>query len=1112
MRSRFGSKFFNLFLLSTISIGADAQVRFQRPFAPTESVVAPIEQPMRQALSLDGSWQFQPVALPRGFQSGIDPVPALPDPTKHDWESTPIKIPSPWNANSFADRHGQGGDFHSFPSYPATWEDVKMGWLRRQFRVPLSWNRENRLLLRFEALAGDARILVNGHEVGHTFDIFFPYEVDITDFVKRDQPNELMVGIRKPELFDRRGRMGRREYQGGSFWGQHVVGIWQDVDLISVPVVRVTHTFVRPEVSRQRLVMEVELQNDGDHQVSVDVDASVRRWISLADQSGDPAAPLWKLSDSSALQVPGRKLTLAAHHQGTLVLETTVNRSLELWSPETPALYGAVVRVRAGQHEIDRKYQRFGWREFKIKGSQLLLNDAPITLKGDSWHFMGIPQMTRRYAMAWFQALHDANLNAVRLHAEPYPQFYLDVADEMGIAVLDETAIWASDGGPKLDSDKFWDDSDRHVAELIMRDRNHPSVFGWSVSNEVKPVIQNVFHGPPSMLETLYRHYTSWAEICHRLDPTRQWISADGDEDAAGRLPVDMIHYGGPDTMARAARLGKPWGVGEASGAYYATPEQAAKFVGEGAYLSFQGRMEGIALEAYRNLTDQKKFGADYRSVFNLVWYGLQPLPLGMSDTTRPPQPTDGIFFPPFKEGERGVQPERLGPYSTTLNPGYDPSLPLYRSWPLFDAIRAANAEPTVPFSIHPKGGTSEEAHPAARIRPDFTVISGPGGTLHSDLERAGLPGPSADQAHVSLLFVDGRTPPGPQSRPAIDKVLAAGGTVVVWGAARESLDQLNRLLPAALELTTRQSSSLVPGTPSPIIDGLNPSDLYFSESSPSLILDGGLAGPLVRRGQVLLEASNTDWLKWNKQAEYAKTAMIVRSEREAKPIGSAVVRVQQGPGELVLINLPAWSSVYKAQLLTRRLLENLGLQLRPQVDIGEPFLKDGTLVRALAAGHFPIQADSTTAPLVNPAQRLHFRDNERIQDLRWVSLAAKDGQFDLGASRLSGSADQSVTYLSFWISSPRALDNLLIEPNIPRLDLVLETEDDVQVLLNGKPIPLHTTARGNVTASSLPLQQSWNHFLVRIVHRSGASHFSAKLTSDTPNYLQQLHSALEKP
>ena len=81
---------------------------------------------------------------------------------------------------------------------------------------------------------------------------------------------------------------------------------------------------------------------------------------------------------------------------------------------------------------------------------------------------------------------------------------------------------------------------------------------------------------------------------------------------------------------------------------------------------------------------------ASYASVFNIAWYGLKPLALGMSDVSKAPVLNDGIFFNNFEEGKVGYQPERLGPYSSTFNPGYDPTLPLYETWPLFDGIKAA--------------------------------------------------------------------------------------------------------------------------------------------------------------------------------------------------------------------------------------------------------------------------------------------------------------------------------------------------------------------------------------------------------------------------------------
>jgi beta-galactosidase len=565
--------------------------------------------------------------------------------------------------------------------------------------------------------------------------------------------------------------------------------------------------------------------------------------------------------------------------------------------------------------------------------------------------------------------------------------------------------------------------------------------------------------------------------------------------------------------MMQAEKLGKPWGVGEAGGAYYATPEQVAKANGERAYVSFEGRMEGIAIEAYQNLLEQRKHDADYQSVFNLVWYGLRPLPLGIPDTSRPPELTDGVFFPVFEESKPGVQPERLGPYSTTLNPGYDPALKQYETWPLFDAIKDANSDSVVklPWSAEPAG--SEHSTPVKpKAVQTIAILAGPNGELERQLLAAGVPRNLLHDGLPDLLFLDGCNPPDASAHATMDAVLGKGGTVVVWGVAPKTLPRLNELLPAPVEVTGRQSSSLLPVTASPVTAGLKPSDLYFSESSPQIILNVGLAGPLVKQGAVLLEAANTDWLKWNKEAEYAKTAMVLRSEQESKASGVAIVEVKQGSGRLLLINVPAWSPVYKAQLMDRRLLENLGVGLSPQVDVGEPFLKNGTLVRTLAAGHFSAAGNGAANPYVDSADRAKFRNNERVQDLRWVSLRAEATGFTLNSPPLSSPSDNSIVYLSFWVQSPRSLDNLLIEPNVPKLDLTFESKDAVELFLNGKNVLVRPAGGENAIASALPLQQGWNHFLVRLAHKEGDDNFSARLTSSDPAFLDTLHSALQKP
>lgn len=1099
---------------------SSAAVTFTREFAPQDGLTAPVEKPYRSEICLNGSWQFQPVEVPGSFHQNVGPAPQLPPPAANGWDPTPIKIPSPWNVNAFPDRKGLGGDFRCYPSYPAAWNAVQMGWLHRKFRVPEDW-RGRRVLLHFGAIAGDAQALVNGKPVGEHFDIFLPFDIDITDSVTFGADNDLLVGVRKASLFDVQGKYGRRTYQAGSMWGQAIAGIWQDVFLEAVPAVHISDVFVKPQVDQDTLQADVTVQNDTDQAASVSVANSVYPWISHAGP--DPVSapePNWSLGERASLESDASTATVPAHGSVVVALQRKVGGALSFWSPDNPNLYGMVCSLKAGNGTvIDDKYTRFGWRQITLQGSAVLLNGKPLIMKGDSWHFIGIPEMTRRYAWAWFHALKDAHLNAVRLHAEPYPSLFLDVADEQGILVLDEDAVWASDGGPKIDDQQFWDSSEIHLQNLILRDRNHPSVFGWSISNELMAVVRGVFHAPREFQDRVLRQDAVWADICRKNDPTRSWISADGEDDGGGALPVYVIHYGGVEAMKRAAASGKPWGVGEAGPAYYGSPRQIEQQSGDQrAYVSFLDRMEGVASVSYGNLIDQRTNGASYRSVFNMVWYGLKPLNLGMADTTRAPDLTDGIFFPKYVEGKPGVQPERIGPYSTTLNPGYDPSLPLYQPWPLFDAIRDAQAEPPVayqpeqPFQVdasQPRGSTAASIK---RVR----VLSGSGGSLAKSLADLGAPVAAGDDsADPGLVFVDGIQPPNASAKATIEQTLNAGGTVFVWGASDSSLQALNELLPDALALTDRTATSLTAASPDPLTAGLTPASMYFSELNPSTILPAGLAGPLIDKAAPLLIACNADWNRWNRQPEMTKTAMLLRSEREAKPSGVALAELQVGGGRLVVCNIPAAPLTSQAARLDRALLANLGVALGDGAAQRNSLDSAGVVTRVLACGQFgaatPAEALATNPVAANTAADIIA--GSVIQDRPWGAVKADStGALDLSSLRRAGKSSDPFFYASVWLYSPKALDNLLLDPHLPNLNLIVGSATAAQVWLNARSVAVQAQG-SDLAAQTLLLQQGWNHLLVKVVQDASIG-TGPKLTiqSSQPDYLAEMRAAEERP
>jgi hypothetical protein len=839
--------------------GLGQQTTFSQTFSPSDDFVKQPEKAFRDGLCLNGKWQFMPVESAEKLPLEKIKAPELP--ANPVWDSTPLKVPSPWNVNSFARGDGSGGDYSTYPSYPKKWESIRAGWLKRTIPYKKEW-KGKRLILHFDAVGGFTQVYLNRKKVAENFEVFLPFEVDITDQLKDSPDNELIVWVADAQLFNQPGKFGRRIHVAGSFWGQHAIGIWQDVNLIAKPAINIESTFIKPSLISDELTIEATITNNTAKAGDVSISGQISPWINMAGKDVLSAPePKWKL-ETAVISVPENKIRVNPGSKVVVNLKVKVAGRLKQWDTESPNLYGLVLSAKWGNKDIDKQYSRFGWREFSLKGNELLLNGKPIVLKTDSWHFMGIPQMTRRYAWAWYKLLKDSHANAVRLHAQPYPQFYIDMADEMGICVLDETGLWASDGGPKIDAEAYWANSREHLKRLILRDRNHPSVFGWSVCNENLPVVMGVFHAPDSLVTRQVAEINKWIGIAKQLDPTRAWISGDGETRLPIQSPVIVGHYGNEESFRDLFSKGRPWGIGEAGMAYYGTPLQTSVYNGERSYESLQGRMEAIGYEATGLVNLFKKYHASYQSIFNIVWYGIKPLELGLSDTTRAPKPVDGVFFGPYTENQPGVQPERLGPYSTTLNPGYDPRLPLYKTWPLFDEVKKSFSDPgmiqqskraSVKTIMDP--GTSQK-HNVKLLSADpdsalFKLLTGMGISLSDKVSQKG----------EDLLIIDGLHAPSDALSLALQKTVARnGGNTLVWGINQQNLGAVNKYLTQPLALTDRKATSFLPRGDDAIIHGLGNADFYFSEISEKPMINNGLSGEFVKQGKVLLEASNTDW------------------------------------------------------------------------------------------------------------------------------------------------------------------------------------------------------------------------------------------------------------
>ncbi|MCL1787893.1 MAG: hypothetical protein FWG38_07875, partial [Defluviitaleaceae bacterium] len=638
----------------------------------------PQEARCRKQICLNGSWQFQPMAVPAEYVRNTGAPPDLKRPLETDWHQTPIHIPSPWNGNTWGggrpDRAlpDYSPDSVYYPSYPPEWDHVEMGWLRRTFTVPQNW-AGLRVVLHFEAVMGFAEIYINGQKApeGEHFDGYLPFDVNITDLVTSGE-NTLEVGVRRLHLYNKQSKKYKKmltPYAHGSNT-QGLGGIWQDVYLLGIPPLFISDVFVKPLLDTDTLAFDITIKNLTDKPQTATLYGEV-----LPDTG-----------DTTAMALAGQNVMVSPHSAVTVTCKGHPQGRLQEWTPDTPHLYRAMWNLSAGEIK-DCSNTRFGWRQIKLAGKKMLLNGQEINLVADICHPFGPFMFTRPHIESWYRLIKSVGGNAVRLHAQIHPRLFLDIADEMGLMVLDETAIFGSCLTLNFEEPQAWERYAEHFDGLILRDRNHPSVFGWSFGNELFAVF--LYDEAAKQDEDgMYARIFELGNRARLLDPTREFVTCDGDEDLRGTLPVWSKHYG-HGIHHLPTHIEKPMVVGESGGTYYARPQQMAEFNGDKAYADYAGRANALGIDLYANI---RHFGKDlvYFSPSELMWFGLRQLPYGYSDTSRLPDLTDGIFFPLPPEGQPGIFIERLPPFTGVLNPGWDPALPEFIPLDMYHAMKDA--------------------------------------------------------------------------------------------------------------------------------------------------------------------------------------------------------------------------------------------------------------------------------------------------------------------------------------------------------------------------------------------------------------------------------------
>ncbi|GAC1550221.1 MAG: hypothetical protein NVS2B7_26280 [Herpetosiphon sp.] len=422
-------------------------------------------------------------------------------------------------------------------------------WYRRTFTVPATW-KGRRVLANFGAVDWEARVYINGLEVGTHRGGYDAFSFDITPQLKNGT-NEILVGVYDPT--DAGGQpLGKQRNNPKDIFYTASSGIWQTVWLEPAPAARITRLDMTPDIARKELRLVVH-----------------------------------------AAGITGQTLHISALDSGTEVgqvdgaVETELRLPVpntRLWSPDEPFLYDLKVSLNDGTHVVDSVTSYFGMRSIEIAkvGNVLrpMLNNAFVfqigTLDQGYWPD-GIYTAPTDEALRFdIQKHKELGFNLIRKHTKVEPQRWYYWADKLGVLVWqDMPAMKLSPPTPEAKQE-----FEAELRALVDDHRNAPSIVMWIPFNE------------------------GWGEYEPRriADQIKQWdpsrlvnnnsgVNCCGSTDGGNGDVVDWHVYVGPETplpsVIRASVLGEFGGLGLKTVGHEWRP---------GAHFSYQDESDATAL------------------------------------------------------------------------------------------------------------------------------------------------------------------------------------------------------------------------------------------------------------------------------------------------------------------------------------------------------------------------------------------------------------------------------------------------------------------------------------------------------------------------------------
>ena len=431
----------------------------------------------REKLLMDSDWKFH---LGNEWGTGEAPInlgvstgPARPDFNDRSWVK--VNLPHDWAVALRFDQNAPAD--HGFKPIGPNFPENSVGWYRRTFTLAAE-DEGKRIWIEFGGVFRDSRVYVNGCLVGRQPRGYSSFRYDITDVVHYGGRNTVAV------------RVDASKFEG---WFYEGTGIYRHVWLVKTAPLAVAPdgTFVYSRFKNTvpdgpaEVVVETRLANFQANAADADVD--------------------YEIVDPAGKNVAARRATATVPPSASRDVSQTISVALPaLWSPETPRLYKLVTTIHSAGKLTDHVETEFGIRTFAFDPDQgFLLNGKHYAIKGTADHqdHAGVGSALPD-ALQYFRVrkLKEMGSNALRTaHHEPTEEL-LEACDRLGMLVMDESRVFASDA------------QDLALLESqVRRDRNHASVFVWSLGNE------EALQSTPMAARVARTMQT----LVHQLDPSR---------------------------------------------------------------------------------------------------------------------------------------------------------------------------------------------------------------------------------------------------------------------------------------------------------------------------------------------------------------------------------------------------------------------------------------------------------------------------------------------------------------------------------------------------------------------------------------------------------------